>query len=71
MFAVDLRRGDALEAIRTAYGRDLAHSPIRIAVVDASTLRFTETSATGRHFQVTVANGRISSENVEPLAFVF
>ncbi len=45
---------------------NLAHSPIRISVINPTTLRFSETSPTGRRFQVTVKNGRISSQNLKP-----
>jgi hypothetical protein len=61
----------ALKDIKATYGRELAHSPIRIKLVDPETLQFTETSPTGRHFQVTIRNGRISNQNVKPLGFVF
>jgi hypothetical protein len=69
-----LRREPATQAkreIEAAYGRNLAHSPIRITVVDATTLRFSETSPTGRQFTVTVGNGRISNQNLKPYGFVF
>jgi hypothetical protein len=69
-----LRKEPAAQAkrdIEASYARDLAQSPIRITVINASTLRFSESSPTGRRFQVTVTKGRISSENVKPLAFVF
>jgi hypothetical protein len=69
-----LRREPAPAARRDilrAYGRELAKSPIRITVVDPSTLRFTERSATGRTFAVTVRAGRIAAENLRPYAFVF
>lgn len=57
--------------VEAAYGRNLAHSPIHIMVVNPSTLRFSETSPTGRRFQVTVRNGRIDGQNLKPYAFVF
>jgi hypothetical protein len=69
-----LRREPAAAARRDilrAYGRQLAKSPIRITVVDSSTLRFTERSATGRTFTVTVRHGRIVAQNLKPYAFVF
>jgi hypothetical protein len=34
-------------------------------------LRFTETSATGKQFEVVIANRRIHSSNLKPYAFVF
>jgi hypothetical protein len=69
-----LRKEPAAQAkrdIQAAYGRNLAQSSIRIAVINATTLRFSETSTTGRRFQVTVRSGRISDQNVKPLGFVF
>jgi hypothetical protein len=69
-----LRKEPAAQAkrdIEASYGRNLAHSPIRITVINATTLRFSEASATGRRFQVTVTSGRISDQNVKPLGFVF
>jgi hypothetical protein len=53
------------------YRSRLAHSPIRVTVVDPATLRFTERSRTGRVFRVTVRRGRIAGENLKPYAFVF
>jgi hypothetical protein len=69
-----LRKEPAAQAkrdIEAAYGRDLAHGRIRITLVDATTIRFSETSRTGRHFQVMIRNGRISSQNLKPYGFVF
>jgi hypothetical protein len=69
-----LRKEPAAQAKRdidAAYGRNLAHSPIRVTLVSPTTLRFTETSATGRRFQVTIRNGRINSQNLKPYGFVF
>jgi hypothetical protein len=69
-----LRREPAARAkrdIEAAYGRNLAQSPIRVAVINATTLQFSETSPTGRRFQVTVKHGRISDQNLRPLGFVF
>jgi hypothetical protein len=34
-------------------------------------LRFSERSGTGKQFNVTVRNGRITTENLKPYAFVF
>jgi hypothetical protein len=65
------RASAARRDILRTYGAALAKSPIRIAVVDARTLRFAERSATGRMFTVTVHNGRIVKQNLEPYAFVF
>jgi hypothetical protein len=36
-----------------------------------TTTTFVEHSSTGRHFYVRITNGRINSQNVRPLAFVF
>jgi hypothetical protein len=69
-----LRKEPAAQAkrdIEATYSRNLAHSPIRITVIDATSLRFSETSPTGRHFHVTVRHGRISNQSVKPYAFVF
>ena len=69
-----LRKEPAAQArrdIEAAYGRNLAHSPIRITVVSSSALRFSETSPSGRRFQVTIRNGRIDSQNLKPYGFVF
>ena len=57
--------------IEAVYGRNLAHSAIHIAVIDPATLRFSETSPTGRQFQVTIRNGRIARQNLKPYGFVF
>lgn len=57
--------------ILRAYCKPLAHSSIKIAVVDPTTLQFTERSSTGKTFAVTVRNGRISKQNLKPYAFVF
>ena len=70
----ELRREPAAAAKRDilrTYGRQLARSPIRVTVEDASTLRFVERSTTGRTFTVTVRRGRIAAENLKPYAFVF
>ena len=61
----------ARAAIEAAYGRLLARSPIRITVPDPATLRFSERSSTGKQFQVTVRNGRITSQNLKPYGLVF
>jgi hypothetical protein len=69
-----LRKEPAAEAKRDIlafYGAVLAHSPIQITVVNASTLRFSERSRTGRIFFVTVHNGRIRHQNLKPYGFVF
>ena len=69
-----LRREPAARAradILAAYGNELSRSPIRIAAVDAETLRFSERSGTGRTFSVTVRRGRITAENLKPYALVF
>jgi hypothetical protein len=69
-----LRKEPAAQAKRdidAAYGRNLARSPIRMTLVSPTTLRFTETSATGKRFQVTIRNGRINSQNLKPYGFVF
>ena len=69
-----LRKEPAAHAkadIIRAYGKPLATSPIRITVVDASTLRFSERSSTGKLFAVTVHNGKISKQNLKPYGFVF
>jgi hypothetical protein len=69
-----LRKEPAAQArhdIEVVYGRNLARSPIRITVTDPATLRFTETSSTGKAFQVTVRKGRIAGQNVKPYGFVF
>lgn len=69
-----LRREPAAQAkidILAAYGKPLARSPIRIAVVDPETLRFSETSSTGKTFVVTVHDGRLTKQNPKPYAFVF
>ncbi len=57
--------------ILRAYRKPLAHSSIKIAVVDPTTLRFTERSSTGKTFAVTVRKGRISKQNLKPYGFVF
>ena len=54
-----------------AYARSLAHSPIKITVVDPTTLRISETSSIGKTFIVTIQNGRITKQNLKPYAFVF
>jgi hypothetical protein len=61
----------AKAAIEPGYGRPLAKSRLRITVVSPTTLRFTERSATGKEFQVTVQNGRITSQNLKPYDFAF
>jgi hypothetical protein len=69
-----LRKQPASQAkrdIEAAYRRDLAHSPIRITVINPSTLRFSETSSSGIQFRVTLRNGRIRSQNLKPYGFVF
>jgi hypothetical protein len=53
--------------ILRAYGKPLARSAIRIAVVDATTLQFSERSSSGKTFSVTVDNGRISGQNLKAL----
>jgi hypothetical protein len=57
--------------ILRAYDKPLAHSSIKIAEVNPTTLQFTERSSTGKTFSVTVHNGRISKQNLKPYAFVF
>jgi hypothetical protein len=57
--------------ILRAYGKPLTHSSIKIAVVDPTTLQFTERSSSGKTFAVTVRNGRISKQNLKPYGFVF
>jgi hypothetical protein len=69
-----LRKEPAARAkpdILHAYDKPLAHSPIKIALVNPTTLQFTERSSTGKTFSVTVHNGRISTQNLKPYAFVF
>jgi hypothetical protein len=69
-----LRREPAVAARRDivrAYGTQLANSPLRITVVDPSTLRFSERSTTGRVFAVTVRRGHIAAQNLKPYALVF
>ena len=69
-----LRKEPAAQARRNilqTYSRDLAHSPIEVAVAGPTTLRFSEASPTGKTFTVTVRNGRIRRENLKPYAFVF
>jgi hypothetical protein len=69
-----LRKEPARQAkgdIAAAYGRPLARSAIRIAAVDAQTLRFSERSSTGKTFSVVVHRGRIAKQNVKPYALVF
>lgn len=53
------------------YATPLASGPIKLTVVDPTTLRITETSRTGKMFAVTIHNGRISKQNLKPYAFVF
>lgn len=70
----ELRREPAARAlrdIRRVYARPLVDSRIRLAAPGAATLRFAETSPTGRRFVVVVRNGRIRSQNLKPYAFVF
>lgn len=69
-----LRKEPAVQAradIVQTYATPLRHSAIAITVVDRATLRFSERSVTGKRFFVTVHNGRISSQNLKPYAFVF
>jgi hypothetical protein len=69
-----LRKEPAAQAardIKIAYGRNLAHGSIRIMVINATTIRFSEASPTGRQFNVTVKNGRITNQNLKPYGFVF
>jgi hypothetical protein len=61
----------ARAAIEAAYSRQLARSPIHVTVLGPRVLRFTETSPTGKRFQVIVRNGRVASENVKPYAKVY
>ena len=70
----ELRREPATRAkadIVRVYGEQLAQSPIRITVVDPTTLTCTERSATGKLFWVTVHDGRIKAQNIKPYGFVF
>jgi hypothetical protein len=57
--------------ILRAYGKPLAHSSIKIVVVNPTTLQFNEGSSTGKTFSVTVRNGRIAKQNLKPYGFVF
>jgi hypothetical protein len=69
-----LRREPAAQAkvdILRAYGKPLTHSSIKIAVVDPTTLQFSEKSGSGKTFAVTIRNGRISKQNLKPYGFVF
>lgn len=69
-----LRKEPAAQAkadLLNAYSTQLAQSPIVITVLDATTLRFSERSTTGKLFTVTVHKGRIASQNVKPYALVF
>jgi hypothetical protein len=69
-----LRKEPAARAkrdIRHTYRQDLAHSPIKLALLNPATLRFSEKSKAGKTFTVTVHHGRISHENLKPYAFVF
>ena len=69
-----LRKEPATQAnadIRRVYGTALARSAITITATDATTLRFSERSPTGKRFSVTVHNGRIARQNLKPYAFVF
>jgi hypothetical protein len=69
-----LRKQPAVQArrnIEAVYGHNLARSPIRVTVINMTTIRFSETSTTGRQFNVTVRKGRISNENLKPYGFVF
>ena len=69
-----LRQEPAAQAkadIESAYGKQLAHSPITITVIDPATLQFSERSSTGKVFSVTVHNGRIKAQNLKPYGFVF
>jgi hypothetical protein len=69
-----LRREPAPRAkadILRTYGELLARSPIRIRVAGRRTLVVTERSPSGRLFSVTLRDGRIAKQNLEPLAFVF
>lgn len=61
----------AKAAIESSYGRPLAKSRLRIAVIGPTTLQFTERSPTGKEFQVTVQNGRIKSQNLKPYDIAF
>jgi hypothetical protein len=61
----------ALRDLRAAYGRELAHSAIRIQAVSPDTLRFSERSTAGRLFTVVVTRGRIKKQNLSPFALVF
>ena len=70
----ELRREPATSAkaaIVRVYGTQLAQSPIRIVVVNPTTLQFTERSSTGKTFAVTLRNGHISKQNLKPYGFVF
>jgi hypothetical protein len=69
-----LRKEPAAQAktdIQSAYGKQLANSPITITVIDPATLRFTERSNTGKLFSATVHKGRITTQNLKPYGFAF
>ena len=58
-----LRKEPAVQAkrdIETAYGRQLAKSQIKVAVIDSATIRVSEQSTTGKTFTVTVRHGHIA-----------
>jgi hypothetical protein len=63
------RPTQALRDLRAAYGKQLAHSRIRIRALGADELEFSERSTTGKTFIVIVRNGRITKKNVSPYAF--
>jgi hypothetical protein len=64
------RGAQLLRDVHAAYGTALAHSRIRFALT-ANGITFSERSATGKRFEVVVANRRIRRSNVEPYALVF
>ena len=59
-----------LHAISAAYGQQLTHSRIRIKLSPGG-VTFSETSTTGKRFQIVIRNRRIRDSNVEPYAQVF
>ena len=59
-----------LHDMRTAYGHELQHSQIHYALT-SNGIRFSETSVTGKQFEVVIANRRIRYSNLKPYAFVF
>jgi hypothetical protein len=56
--------------LQAAYGKQLAHSRIHYELT-ANGVTFTETSTTGKRFEVVVAHGKVVQSNVRPYALVF